>query len=301
MRLNILLISFCLMSVPHLFFGQGQVLPAFEMSSSFCDARKISIWLPDGYPRPGVKYAVLYMHDGQNLFETATAYGHKEWQVDETLTALIKDDRIVPCIVVGIWNTSKRFREYAPARPFSVMLTEAQKGTENAALYGGQPLSDAYLRFIVEELKPWVDAHFEVDTSAKSTFIAGSSMGGLISLYALCEYPQVFGGAACISTHWPLRLSKNSPAFTHAMIEYLKPRISGLQGHKIYFDYGTETLDAFYETHQVRIDSLFRAEGFPESSFRSQKFEGAAHNEASWAERFHIPALFLLGKKENQE
>lgn len=301
MRLNTLLIICFVITGPLWLSGQGQVLPAFEMSSNFCDARKISIWLPDGYPQPGVKYAVLYMHDGQNLFDTIAAYGHKEWQVDEALASLSEYSRIVPCIVVGIWNTPKRFREYAPTRPFVMMAEEARKEIENAPFYGGQPLSDAYLRFIAEELKPWVDAHFEVDSSLSATFIAGSSMGGLISLYALCEYPQIFCGAACISTHWPLRLSKNSPAFTNAMIEYLKLRISGLQGHKIYFDYGTETLDALYETHQVRIDSLFRAECFPETSFRSLKFEGAAHNEISWAERFHIPALFLLGKKDNQE
>lgn len=298
MKINKLILS-GLMLAGQVLYGQGKLLPAFEMTSAYCDARKISVWLPEGYPQPGVKYAVLYMHDGQNLFDTATAYGHKEWKVDETLSKLIAEGKIVPCIVVGIWNTPRRFLEYAPAGPFALMSAEARKEIVNAPMFGGQPLSDGYLKFIVEELKPWVDSHFQVDSSPQATIIAGSSMGGLISLYALCDYPQVFGGAACISTHWPLRLQNNSPAFTKAMIEYLKPKIPLLQSHKVYFDYGTETLDALYEVHQLRLDSLFRAEKFPETQFRSLKFEGAAHNELSWAERFDIPALFLLGKKEN--
>lgn len=275
--------------------AQGRLLSAFRLESANCETRNISIWLPDGYPRPGVKYAVLYMHDGQNLFDTTTAFGHKEWKVDETLSQLMEEGKIRPCIVVGIWNTPRRFLEYAPEKPFSLMIDAAQKEIEQAPLFGGRPLSDAYLRFIVEELKPYIDSHYAVDSSPSGTFIAGSSMGGLISLYALCEYPQVFGGAACISTHWPLRLTQNPQAFTQAMIEYLEPRIHQLTQKKIYFDHGTETLDATYEVHQQRIDSLFKAQGFPEKNWLSLKFAGAAHNETSWAERFNIPATFLLG------
>ncbi len=216
--------------------GQGKVMPAFELSSVWCDTRKISVWIPNGYAQPGVKYRVLYMHDGQNLFDSTTAYGHKEWKVDETVSKLLTQESIEPCIVVGIWNTPKRFLEYAPAKPFQWMPDKARKQIENAPYYRGTPLSDAYLRFIVEELKPFIDSNFQVDPSPAATFIAGSSMGGLISLYALCEYPHVFGGAACISTHWPLRLENNSPAFTHAMIEYLKPKLALLIDKKIYFD-----------------------------------------------------------------
>lgn len=279
--------------------AQGHLVPTFRMESAHCEARNISVWLPDGYPQPGVKYAVLYMHDGQNLFDTTTAYGHKEWKVDETLSQLMGEGKIRPCIVVGIWNTPRRFLEYAPEKPFALMIDAAQKEIEQAPVFGGRPISDAYLRFIVSELKPFIDSHYAVDTSVSATFIAGSSMGGLISLYALCEYHNVFGGAACISTHWPLRLTQNSQAFTQAMIEYLEPRIPQLTHKKIYFDHGTETLDAMYEVHQQRIDSLFSAQGFSAKNWRSLKFVGAAHNEASWAERFSIPATFLLGTNEN--
>ena len=273
---------------------KGRIERIKSIESRYAAQRITEVWLPEGYDPARNKYCVVYMHDGQNLFDSTFSYGGKEWKVDETLTDLRKNGLIKDCIVVAIWNTPLRFLEYAPQKPFGLMNGTSVREIRNEANYGGSPLSDDYLKFIVLELKPYIDKHYATLTGPEGTFISGSSMGGLISLYALTEYPEVFGGAACISTHWPLRLQNNSQAFTNASIEYLSARLDNLSNKKFYFDYGTETLDAWYEVHQVRIDSLFRAKGFTESNFLSIKFPGHAHNEASWAERFHIPAAFLL-------
>jgi len=268
-----------------------------SFSSQYVDARHVDVWLPAGYDSTGnQRYSVLYMHDGQNLFDTATSYGGNEWMVDEMVSLLMGEGRIDSCIVVGIWNTPKRFFEYAPQAPFN-LLPDSAKVLARAEFQGDStPLSDAYLRFVVEELKPFIDASFKTKPDRGHTFVMGSSMGGLISLYALAEYPGVFGGAGCLSTHWPFSLRNNSPAFTKTVIQYLEPRLEGMRNSKIYFDYGTATLDAWYEPHQKMIDSLFQAHGFTGDQYMSRKFEGAEHNEAAWAQRLDIPLTFLLGR-----
>jgi predicted alpha/beta superfamily hydrolase len=152
---------------------------------------------------------------------------------------------------------------------------------------GGEPLSDRYLEFLVGELKPFVDEHYRTLPGRQHTFVMGSSMGGLISLYALCEYPGVFGGAGCLSTHWP--------AAGGATIDYLQRALPAPGAHRLYFDYGTETLDAEYEPYQQRADAILRAAGYcPGVDWLTRRVEGAEHSERSWRERVHIPLLFLL-------
>ncbi len=258
--------------------------------------RFINVWTPPCYEtETGKKYPVLYMHDGQNLFSKETAYAGEEWEVDETVTRLIREGKIPACIVVGIWNTSLRFTEYAPYKPYLLMKEETRKSLKDEFRFESEPLSDEYITFIVHELKPYMDRNFRTLPGREHTFIAGSSMGGLISLYAISEYPRIFGGAACLSTHWPFRLKENSNEFTHAFVSYLEPRLNNLKGSKLYFDYGTATLDAWYEEHQVIIDSLFTTNGFDTRNFSSRKFEGHEHSEKSWRQRFDQPLIFLLG------
>lgn len=120
--------------------------------------------------------------------------------VDETLEKLIREKKARPAIVVGIWNTDRRFAEYLPEAPFNAFPDSLKAIFQKE--YGAAPLSDAYLKFLVEELKPFIDQQYRTLTAAEDTYIAGSSMGGLISLYAICRYPNIFGRAACLSTHW---------------------------------------------------------------------------------------------------
>lgn len=258
-----------------------QKYPSF--SSAYVKERNVEIMLPMGY-NPKKKYDVLYMHDGQNVFDTSTAYAHVEWQIDETVSKLVASKKIRPVIVVASWCTDQRFAEYMPAKPKDVI--DAAKKTR---LLKNDLLSDAYLKFIVNELKPFVDKNFSTYTTPEHTFIMGSSMGGLISCYAVCEYPQVFGGAACLSTHWP--------ALNGTFLSYLKDHLPGPSSHKFYFDHGTITLDSLYQPYQQRVDSMMAKAGYQENrNWISLIFEGAAHNEDAWQKRVHIPIEFLLKK-----
>ena len=260
--------------------------------------RNVTIWLPPDYEADG-RHPVLYMHDGQNLFDPAKA-NFGEWGVDEHLTRLIDNGQVRSPIVVGVWNTPLRLREYVPADMIAALPVEIR--TDLLGLYGGEPLSDGYLRFLVEELKPRVDAEFRTLPGRDDTMIAGSSMGGLISLYAMMKYPETFGSAACLSTHWPLRIERlEAPALEQwretVVQTWTRVIASGLPDpatHRIYFDRGDETLDQFYAFFQSRIDDTIRSAGWGPDRFQTLVFPGAEHNEKSWNSRLDVPLTFLL-------
>jgi predicted alpha/beta superfamily hydrolase len=267
-------------------------MPSFH--SKFVDPRNVDIWLPEKYDEGRGTYSVIYMQDGQNLFMNEFSTWNKTWKVDSTLTELMNDGRIRDCIVVGIWNTPKRSDEYFPEKAFNMMPDSTQKKIVKE--FGGAPFSDRYLRFIIEELKPYIDVHYRVLTDRQHTFVMGSSKGGLISLYAALEYPAVFAGAGCVSTHWPGVLTFTDPAIPKGFAAYVKNHLPADQSLKLYFDYGTKTLDSAYDPLQQSVNRVLRDENYPLNMWVSQKFEGASHEENSWAARFEVPAKFLLGK-----
>ena len=151
-----------------------------------------------------------------------------------------------------------------------------------------------YLQFLVTEVKPFIDKTFSTKKDQKNTFVAGSSMGGLISMYAICEYPKVFGGAACLSTHWPGTFSSNNNPIPNAFVAYLKKKLPNPKDHKIYFDYGDQTLDAMYKPLQEKVDVVMKAKGFTNKNWETKFFPGENHSEVAWAKRLDIPLLFLL-------
>ena len=279
----------------------GTIVDLGVLKSQFADPRRVVVWLPPGYSDHGPKYAVLYMHDGQNLFDKATAGYGMEWEVDERLSRLIAERKVRPTIVVGIWNTPKRLQEYVPSKAFLGLPASYQDKVR--ALYGGDPMSYCYLKFIVRELRPKIDRRFNVKTDRANTFIMGSSMGSLVSLYAIDEYPQIFGGAGMMSTHWPLFMKPDgqsvsqdeyevvSSAFEH----YLAPALPDPATHKLYFDHGSETLDAIYARYQERVDGVVARRGYTKGvNWLSLSFPGQRHNEISWASRLDTPLQFLL-------
>lgn len=160
----------------------------------------------------------------------------------------------------------------------------------------GGPISDKYLKFIVSELKPYIDSTFSTLKDQPNTFIAGSSMGGLISMYALCEYPGVFGGAACLSTHWIGTVLMDNNPVPDAFVKYLNENLPDPAIHKIYFDYGDQTLDALYPPLQKKVDEVMKARGFSDKNWVTKFFPGKDHSEKSWNERLDIPLQFLLKK-----
>lgn len=257
-------------------------------SSNNVPSRQVDVWLPPAYEvHSDQRYPVLYMHDGQNLFDPATSTHQIDWGIDEAMEQLNADGRVPPTIVVGVWNTAKRWHEYMPQRPFATPASLEVLRSMGPDWAEG-PQSDAYLRFLTQELKPFIDATYRTRPEREATTIMGSSMGGLISLYALCEYPDVFAAAGCVSTHWP--------AGEGIVLDYLAQALPTPGRHKLYFDYGTEELDALYEPYQQRADVILAAAGYtPEQDWITRKFPGANHSERAWRERVHIPLTFLLG------
>ncbi len=283
--------------------SSGKLERLEHFKSKFVKPRNIDVWLPDNYSADQ-QYAVLYMHDGQMLFDSTKTWNKQEWGVDETMTQLLEAGKIRPTIVVGIWNNEFRHSEYFPQKPFdqlSPAFRDSLLGKHNnnldKALFKTEVCSDQYLEFIVKELKPFIDLKYSTLSDVKNTFLAGSSMGGLISIYGLCEYPQVFSGAACLSTHWVGTFDTLNNPIPTKFAEYIDEKLPSARSHRIYFDFGTETLDALYEPYQEIVDSLLRNHSYTAESWKTLKFDGENHSENAWRKRLDIPLEFLLSKR----
>lgn len=282
--------------------ASGRIERLADFASHHVPARNIDVWVPAGYPA-AAPYAVLYMHDGQMLFDPKTTWNQQEWRVDEVAGELQAAGTVRPFIVVGIWNGGPaRAAEYLPQRAFERLDAKAQ-ALHMAGKRGEQPFlsepvySDRYLRFLVEELKPAIDKRFAVDPSPAATAIMGSSMGGLISLYALAEYSQIFGSAACLSTHWPASFIFDDPALPEAILAYLTEKLPDPARHRLYFDHGTATLDVHYAPWQTRVDAVMANRGYTDANWMSRVFAGAEHSEQAWSARLQIPLTFLFAQR----
>jgi predicted alpha/beta superfamily hydrolase len=251
----------------HTVVGTVKVLDAVR-SPQLGNERPLYVYLPRSYGQSERRYPVLYMHDGQNLFDEALSFGH-EWEVDQTLEAASADG--LEAIVVGIPNLGEaRLDEYSPWR-------------DRRHQAGGR--GDQYVKFIAETVKPLIDRDFRTLPARGSTGIAGSSMGGLISLYAFFKYPRVFGFAGVMS-----------PAFWfagHSIYPFVKaqPHVPG----RIYLDVGTS--EGTEEVHDVRrMKALLEEKGYRGARDLLFYVEmGGQHNERAWARRLRRELHFLLG------
>ncbi len=265
----------------------GDLRVARDVYSPQLDNRRdVLVWLPPSYTTSQRRYPVIYMHDGLNLFDRFTSYSG-EWQVDETITTLALEDPRYEAIMVGLPNMKeKRGVEYSPYdyELFGVHM-------------GGQ--GDSYVRFIIETVKPLIDHDFRTRPETVATGIAGSSMGGLISLYGFLRYPQVFGLCAAFSTaYW---FGDNS------LLRATRERATG--HGRVYLDVGTkegETLlnwtqippeqtDAAYCDGVRALRDALLAGGYAEgNTLLYVEEEGALHREAAWARRLPTALRFLL-------
>lgn len=299
----LILLSFFLLGCNFVFaqfkVQTGRLVEHRMFQSDYISPRDVCVWLPADYSS-GKKYDVLYMHDGQMLFDASTTWNGQEWQVDEIVGRLIRENKIKPCIVVAVSNiSSTRYGDYFPQKSLQYL----PQGTPIAD--GVTFNADNYLRFLVEEVKPFVDRTYSTNKGVEHTCVMGSSMGGLISLYALCEYPDIFGGAGCLSTHVPMVLSNTLPnsqadVYAKAFRDYLAKHLPRANSRLIYMDRGDATLDAFYPTYQDALDSLMKAKGWQMPSWTSRVFPGAAHTETDWAARLATPLLFLMGNRKTE-
>lgn len=260
----------------------------------------VDVWIPEGYASDAThKYPVIYMHDGQNLFDANTTWNHQAWEMDSVTSSLIASGAIEAPIIVSIHS-------HADTRKGDLMPQKAAESSsfspqQRDSLLGGIPIrGDAYARFIVETLKPDIDSLYRTLPDRNNTTVMGSSMGGLMSIYAMSEYPDVFGNAICMSTHW-IGNPDNAEPFACAMYRYLDRNLPRDGQHKLYLDHGTETLDSLYGPWEEMMITLVKTCGYntPET-LQTYIAPGAAHTETSWAARVDRPLRFIFGKNKQE-
>lgn len=263
-------------------------------------ARPVDVWLPEGYPADA-PYAVAVMHDGQMLFDAGSTWNHQEWRVDETAGALMAAGRVRPFIVVGVWNPGPaRHAEYFPQKPFEALPESVRARLRVAvrpngpALFSTAPYADAYLRWLTGTLLPAVEARYAVSRERGDRVVIGASMGGLVSVYAVCEYPEAFSGFGALSTHWPGVVPEGDNPVPAAFFDYLRAHLPAPGRHRLYFDHGDAGLDAHYPPLQAEMDGLAVARGWAFPAYRSLAFPGAGHSEEAWAARLDGVFRFLL-------
>ena len=224
--------------------------------------RDIIVWLPPSYNDDmGKRYPVLYMHDGQNIMNPKTSFNGTDWRVDETLTKLIEEDKIEEVIVVGIYNTSDRLEEYS----------DSEKGKK-------------YIRFVIDEVKTFVDLRYRTLRDRKNTAVMGSSMGGLISFLMAWNHPDVFYKAGCLSSSFHYNSDK--------AIDMVKKYSGKKKRIKVYIDHGEDGL-----VKGQKMFSELTAKGYTDGKDIDYYYApGAEHNENAWAERLERPLLFLFKK-----
>ncbi len=274
--------------------GKLDVIKQFK--SDYIEERTFYVWLPDSFDADN-DTSVLYMHDGQMLFDDSITWNRQEWGVDEVAGKLIAEGKLKHFIVVGIENAGPSLRgpEYFPQN--AVRYIKDKEILAKDTYIGTELRANDYLKFLIHELKPYLAKQYGVQTTKDYSFLAGSSMGGLISMYAISEHPDEFAAAACLSTHWPGTVpAENSESITQAFLDYMADNLPNPDNHRLYFDYGTETLDSLYPPLQKRADEIIRAMGYTSENWVTKEFQGAAHDEISWRARLDAPLLFLLAK-----
>ena len=281
--LALVLLSFCVNTFaqqPHTLTGDIRPHKSFH-SNILKNDREVIVYLPPGYDASKRKrYSVFYIHDGQNLFDGATSFiPGQEWRVDETAQRLIAAGKIEPLIIVGVYNTKDRIDEYTPATDAKYKL-------------GGK--ADLYGRMLVEELKPFIDSQYQTKRDAKHTGLAGSSLGGLASLYLALKYPNVFGRAGVVSPSvW--FAGKHIVHYVEALPK--KPNV------RLWIDMGTKEGRTPEEAQQSVDDARVFRDALVKKGWRIGKdlsyfeAEGAEHNEAAWSARVESILTFLFPRK----
>jgi pimeloyl-ACP methyl ester carboxylesterase len=263
--------------------------------------RHVDVWMPpdadNGQPLP-----LLLMHDGQNLFEPASAYGGVTWGVAETIMAGMAAGTLPPMIVAGVWNSgAQRWGDYVPADLMARL--PAPLATRFNQAGGGPSRSAAYLGLLANQVLPLLRQTCKV--APEKAVIAGSSMGGLASLNALMERPDLFRAAGCLSTHWPVLAPQPEPkagevpAIQAAIASWIADRLGPPAGRRLWLDHGDQGLDQHYAPFQAAADRALRAAGWQMDGKLGQDavsrvFPGTGHNEASWAARLALTFTFLF-------
>lgn len=250
-------------------------------SKVFNNQRMLRVWLPPGYvdrKNRSRRYPVFYLNDGQNLFDSSTAFGGVEWQVAETADRLIREERIAPLIIVGIDNAQEnRIREYVPYRSADLPVR---------AVTGKK-----YPEFLLEEVMPFIAKRYRVAFGPENTGLGGSSLGGLISLYTAMARPRIFG-----------RLLVESPSLFIGDRRVLRDSARVKRWpERIFLGVGTKELGDDAARNQRVVDDvrtleqILRNAGLSGDRLEVDIDEGASHSESAWARRFPEALAFLFG------
>jgi len=234
------------------------------------EKRTLALYLPENYAMDTVDYPVIYFMDGQSLFDQKIQEG-TEWQLDEVLDSVQQLGQ-ASSIVVGIYNSEDRLREYTP---FSSTRWYSHKRVSG----------DQHADWIVKKVKPWIDARYRTKKEAQSTIIGGASLGGLMSYYMLMEYPDVFGGAIVFS-----------PSFWVNEIVYtLHEKNKSLAQQKIYFNAGQLETPTVESVEKMR--DILLSYGMPKENIKLDIEEGEGHWHITWRKGFKKVYPWIIDAK----
>lgn len=268
---------------------QGLIEKIYDFPSNHVDSRPIYVWLPPNFD-PKKNHDLLIMHDGQNLFDGTKTWNGQEWELDEWAAKLISENKVNSFIIVGIHNSGKnRWNDYFPENSYDfvsdIKYLDKNKPPLNANLY---------LKYIVNEVIPYTRSKYLKSSNDFKIIIGGSSMGGLISMYAAFEYPEIFDGAICMSTHWPGAYVIDDNPLPDAIFDYMSKNIPISKNKRFYFDYGDKGLDKHYPQYSKTLDSIFTQNGYSNQNYRNMYFKNESHNEEAWSKRVNIPLKFIF-------
>lgn len=292
--------------------SRGSVIRLLVSSEKLGDKLTVDVWFPDAYSPSAVQgFPVVYAFDGQNLFDSRLSFSTVEWGIDEAVSRLVDGDGLTPPVIVGIHNRgAKNLRpnDYFPEKALAYIPEQALSQSYIMETCVAGFFGDEHAAFVAEELKPLIDNLFNTAPDSSHTFAMGSSMGALASLYLFCEYPDIFGGAACMSTHWLGSLKMNpdytlqpDPVCTRALLDYLDAHLPIPASRRLYFDRGTTGWDAYYAEAETSAREIARRHGYSESAgtLMTHDAAGAGQNEWYWQQRVDRPLAFLLMDKSS--
>ena len=274
----------------------GKLYRTTVKGETFKSTVNLDIWVPDCY-NPEEKYPVLYLHDGQNLYDAKSSWNKQAWEIDEVGGRLIAEGKIKPFIAVGIWSIdATRVCDLMPEKVLTEYFDHEKYTTTGFESYCTKEIrGDEYVDLIVNTIKPMIDSTFSTLPDMENTAVMGSSMGGLASFYAMCERPDVFGTAICVSTHMSV---SGETCWAEAVFAYLRDKLPTDGNHKIYFDCGDKTSDYYYVPFWDELISIPQEKGYTvENGKLSYGFyPGTSPDEASWCKRVDVPLTFLYAK-----
>ncbi len=265
---------------PRFTTASGAYSDAFQFTSTILgNTRGIWVYLPPSYnENTDAHYPVVYMHDGQNLFDPAAAFGGNTWQIDTAMNTGATDGSIAEAIIIGAENTSARMSEYTPV---------PDPGYDD----GGDGNGANYLKMLITELKPKIDATYRTIPDRDHTFMMGSSLGGLITAYAGVERADIYGGVGVVSpsTWWDNNwiIGEVGTIGTHAV-----------RANRVYLDSGNAGASNDDVTLTAQLAGVYEAQGYPLGATLDYLVQdGGQHSEIYWAQRAPGALAFLLGPR----